>query len=125
MKMPLLPLARLVVGTVAGIGLVSLLLPQPSWAQATDVNPLQDFEPQEHRRSDPFSRTNDADGFGVFDLIHRATLGNNRSLDDFSSEQNESLDAAAAQFRARQRQQIQGQGQASQVNPVSTPQVAN
>lgn len=124
MKITLLPLARLVLGTVAGIGVVSLLLPQPTWAQTTDVNPLQDLQPQDNR-SDPFSRTNEDSGLGMFDLIHRATLGNTRSIEDFSSEQNESLDAAAAQFRARQRQQIQGPGQASQVNPVSAPQVAN
>lgn len=118
MKMPLLPLTRLFLGTVAGIGLVSLLLPQPSWAQqANDVAPLQDFDPEGN--SDPFSRTDQGDSLGVFDLIHRARLGNNRSLDEYSTEQNESLDAAAAKFRQMQQQRIQGQQQVSPIAPVT------
>lgn len=124
MKLPALSLTRLVLGTVAGIGVVSLLLPQPSWAQASDVNPLQDFESQENS-SDPFSGSNEAGSFGVFDLIHRANLGNTRSLNDYSAEQNENLDAAAAQFRTIQLQRIRGQGQASQVNPVTKTQTRN
>lgn len=125
MKMPILSLTRLVLSTVAGIGVVSLLLPQPSWADPNnEANPLKDFETQ--RNNDPFSSSrDDADGFGVFDLIHRATLGNNRSLQDYSTEQNENLDAAAAQFRSRQRERIQGQDQPTPVNPVTTPELSN
>ena len=118
-----LSLKQLVLGTVLGIGLVSLLQPQ-CWAQAREqVNPLEDFEYEQN--SDPFSGNNEADSFGVFDLIHRANLGNTRSLSDYSTEQNENLDAAAAEFRARQRKQIQGSGQASQPNSISTPQIRN
>lgn len=122
MKMQALSLTRLVLGTVVGIGVISLLLPQITWAQATRVNPLEDFENQDNS-SDPFSSGKEQDSLGVFDLIHRATLGNNRSLQDYSAEQNENLNDAAAQFRARQRLRIQGQGQASEVNPVTTPQL--
>lgn len=124
MKMPFFPLTRLVLGTLAGIGVVSLLLPQPSWAQqANDVNPLQDFDPEQN--SDPFSRTNEGDSFGVFDLIHRANLNNNRSPGDYSAEQNEGLDAAADQFRQMQQQRIQGQQQASPANSVTAPEPGN
>jgi hypothetical protein len=124
MEMPAKTLTRLVIGTVVGIGVVSLLLPQPSWAQANRVNPLQDFDPQENS-SDPFSGGKEPDSFGIFDLIHRAQLGTNRSSQDFSVEQNESLDAAAAEFRARQRQRIQGQQQTIPANPVTTTQPGN
>lgn len=118
MKTPLLPLTRLVLGTVAGIS-VSLLLPQPSWAQqANDVAPLQDFDPQGND-DDPFSRTDQGDSLGIFDLIHRARLNNNRDPGEYSTEQNESLDAAAAKFREMQRQRIQGQPQGSPIAPVT------
>ena len=124
MKMQALSLTRLVLGTVVGIGVISSLLPQITWAQATRVNPLEDFENQENS-NDPFSSGKEQDSLGVFDLIHRANLGNNRSIQDYSAEQNQNLNDAAAQFRARQRQRIQGQGQASEVNPVTTPQLGN
>lgn len=125
MKIPAKSLTQLVLSTVAGIGLVSLLAPQPSWAQVDQVNPLQDFDSQEES-GDPFSdKTSEVDSFGVFDLMHRAQLGTNRSFEDYSAEQNQSLDAAAAQFRERQRKLIQGQGEASSVNSDSTPQTGN
>ena len=124
MKMQALSLTRLVLGTVVGISVISLLLPQITWAQATRVNPLEDFENQENS-NDPFSSGKEQDSLGVFDLIHRATLGNNRSLQDFSAEQNESLDAASARFRAEQIRKIQQQQQAAPANPVNMPQVAN
>lgn len=125
MEMPAKSLTRLVLSTVVGIGVVSLILPQPSWAQVDRVNPLQDFDIQENR-NDPFSSGGkEPDGFGIYDLIHRANLGSNRSPQDFSVEQNESLDAAAAEFRTRQRQRIQGQQQIIPANPVTTTQPGN
>ena len=114
-------LKQLFLGTVLGVGLVSLVQPQ-CWAQVPErVNPLQNFGSEQN--SDPFSGENEADSFGVFDLIHRANLGNTRSLSDYSTEQNENLDAAAAQFRLRQRQQIQRQP--SPTDAISTPQLRN
>jgi hypothetical protein len=125
MKTPAKSLTRLLLGTVVGIGVVSLLLPQLSWAQATRANPLEDFETQENR-NDPFSSGKEQDSFGgVYDLIHRAQMGNMRSWEDFSAEQNENLNDAAAQFRARQRQRIQGQQQTSPANPVTITQPGN
>lgn len=131
MKMPAKSFTQLVFGTVAGIGIFSLLLPQITWAQTTDISPSQDIELQQSndffsgaQNSDPFSGNSEQDSFGVFDLIHRATLGSNRSQNEYSSEQNQNIDTAAAQFRALQRQRISGQ-QATPANPVATPQSAN
>ena len=114
-------LTQFVLGTAAAVSL-GFLLPQPSWADtASEANPLKDFERQS--TNDPFAVDTEQDSFGgVYDLIHRAQRGNIRSADDFSTEQNQSLDEAAAGFRAKQRQLIQGQPQATPVNPVSTPQ---
>jgi hypothetical protein len=115
-------LTSLVLSTVAGIS-VSLLLPQPSWAQTTNVNPLEDLNSEQS--SDPFSRTNEDNSFGIFDLIHRANLGSGRSIDDYTSEQDQSLNTAAAEFRKKQQERLRVQQQATPTNPVTTPQVAN
>ena len=123
MKVQILSLKQLVLGTVLGIGVVSLLQP-PCLAQVRDrVNSLQDFDSEQN--SDPFSSNNEADSFGVFDLIHRANMGNTRSLSDYSSEQNENLDAAAAEFRTMQKKRIPNPSQVSPTNSVSTPQLRN
>ena len=115
-------LISLVLSTVAGIS-VSLLLPQPRWAQTTSVNPLEDLNSEQS--SDPFSRTNEDNSFGIFDLIHRANLGSGRSIDDYTSEQDQSLNTAAAEFRKKQQERLRVQQQATPTNPVTTPQVAN
>lgn len=54
---------------------------------------------------------------GIFDLVHRAMMGGNRSLDDFSNEQQGNLNDAAAQFRALQQQRLKNQQQ----TPAATP----
>lgn len=124
MKIPAKSLTRLILGTVAGISVASLLLPQSSWAETPRVEPLQDFDSEQN--TDPFSSKDDGNGFGgVFDLMHRAQMGSMLNSDELSNQQNENLDAAAAQFRARQRQRLQGQQQATPANPATTPQVAN
>jgi hypothetical protein len=112
----------LVLSTVAGISL-SLLLPQTSWAQTTSVNPLEDLNSEQS--SDPFSRTNEANSFGLFDLIHRANLGSGPNVEEYSSQQDESLNTAAAEFRKKQQERLRVQQQATPINPVTTPQVAN
>lgn len=117
---------RLVLGTVASIGITSLLLPQLVRAQSSnDVNPLQDFQNQD-RTSDPFSSRNDDSMNSVFDLIHRAQLGSNRDAGEFNAEKTQSLDAAAAEFKKRQQERIQSPNPVQPVNnPTLTPQRSN
>lgn len=110
---------NLVIGTVAGMSVVSLLLPQISWAQTTDVNPLEDANPAEEG-SDPFSGSG-GNSFGIFDLIHRANFGGDRNVEDFSLEQDQNLNSAAAQFRKKQLERLQ-QRQATPAT-VTTPNV--
>ncbi|GET35367.1 hypothetical protein [Microseira wollei] len=99
---------KLALSFLAGTAIASIVLPQPTWAQFTDAQPLQDWQNPESNR-DPFSGKGDgADGaFDVFNMIHRANLGPTRSLGEFSEEQQESLDAAAAEFRKQQQQRLQ------------------
>lgn len=109
------------VSSVAGLGM-TLITPQSSRADdiPRQVNPLQDLNSQQS--SDPFTRMDSGDGLGLFDLIRRAS-SSTPSWDQYSSEQNQSLDSAASEFRARQREIIQGQQQAP-TNTVTTPQPA-
>lgn len=116
MKISANSLTKLVYVAVTAIGVASLLMPQPGWADAaSEANPLKDFNTDQG--GDPFSRTDQGDSFGIFDLIHRAQLGN---LDSDSEGMQQNLDSAAAEYRARQRKLIQSQP--TPVAPISTPQ---
>lgn len=94
-------LIKFLLATVAGISLASLLVPSAGLAQT--ANPVQDLN-QQNSNSDPFSRANDGNSFGVLDLIHRVTLGNQVGADEFNAQQNQNLNDAAAAFRAKQGQ---------------------
>jgi len=102
-------LIRLVLAFIAGASLASLTPAETTWADDAprQVNPLDEFNSQQS--NDPFSSRNDS-SLGMMDLIRRVTT-NTRSWDDYTTDQNESLNSAAAQFRARQRQLIQNQQQ--------------
>lgn len=110
-------LPQLILGIIASMGVSSLLIPQSARAQSTDVNPLQDFQPQQ---GDPFSSRNDNPTGSLFDLIHRAQLGTSRSADEFNADKNQSLNDAAAEFRKKQQQRIQTPSQVGTVNNQAT-----
>ena len=104
---------------LASMILFSLLIPQLAKAQSTDVNPLQDFQPQQ---GDPFSSRNDNPTGSLFDLIHRAQLGNSRSTEEFNTDKNQSLNDAATEFRKKQQQRTQAPSQIGTVeNTTTTP----
>lgn len=110
---------KFVLGIIAATSLFSVLVPQDAKAQSTDVNPLQDFQPQQ---GDPFSSRNDDPTGSLFDLIHRAQLGTSRSVEEFNADKNQNLNDAAAEFRKKQQQRIQTPTQAGTVTtPVTTP----
>ena len=94
---------KLMVGIAASaIASCALFSPQASFAQASGLNnaqPLQDFQTQDN--SDPFSGR--SSGSGIFDLIHRSQLGGGRSMEEFTTEQRQNLNDAAAEFRNKQR----------------------
>jgi hypothetical protein len=114
---------KLIFGALASLSFFSLLIPQLAKAQSTQinpstqVNPLQDFQPQ---KGDPFSSRNDNPTGSLFDLIHRAQLGSSRSAEEFNTEKNQSLNDAAAEFRKKQQQRIQNPSQAGTVENTNT-----
>jgi hypothetical protein len=86
---------------LSAIASSTFLLPQATFAQANGLNnsqPQQNFQTNDN--PDPFSGST---GTGVFDLIHRSRLGNGRSVEEFSTEQRQNLNDAAAEFRNKQR----------------------
>jgi hypothetical protein len=94
---------KLMMGIAASaIASCALFSPQASFAQASGLNnaqPLQDFQTQDN--TDPFSGR--SSGSGIFDLIHRSQLGGGRSMEEFTTEQRQNLNDAAAEFRNKQR----------------------
>ena len=110
---------KFIFSALASMSLFSVLIPQLAKAQSTDVNPLQDFQPQQ---GDPFSSRNDNPTGSLFDLIHRAQLGNSRSAEEFNTDKNQSLNDAATEFRKKQQQRTQAPSQAGTVeNTTTTP----
>ncbi len=110
---------KFIFSALASMSLFSLLIPQLAKAQSTDVNPLQDFQPQ---KGDPFSSRNDNPTGSLFDLIHRAQLGTSRSAEEFNTDKNQSLNDAATEFKKKQQQRIQAPSQAATVeNTTTTP----
>jgi hypothetical protein len=102
---------KLMMGIAASaIASCALFSPQASFAQASGLNnaqPLQDFQTQDN--TDPFSGR--SSGSGIFDLIHRSRLGGGRSMEEFTTEQRQNLNDAAAEFRNKQRLLLQKQDQ--------------
>ncbi|MGI8505057.1 MAG: hypothetical protein ACR2LR_28610 [Hassallia sp.] len=111
MKISFLPLTKLVLVTVAGISVTSLLMSKPSLAQS-QVNDPQKVDPL--NSSDPLSTSNsEQNPFSLFQLIHNANFGS--ANPDFAREQNQQLDTAALDFKKRQQMLLQGKQQP--INP--------
>ncbi len=100
---------KLMIGIAASaIASCALFSAQASFAQASGLNnaqPLQDFQTQDN--TDPFSGR--SSGSGIFDLIHRSRLGGGRSMEEFTTEQRQNLNDAAAEFRNKQRLLLENQ----------------
>lgn len=97
---------------ISAIAYSTLFLPQATFAQASGLSnsqPLQDFQTNDN--PDPFSGR--SSGTGIFDLIHRSRLGGGRSIEEFTTEQRQNVNDAAAEFRDKQRQLLQKQADPS------------
>lgn len=112
MKKPMLPLAKLLFATVAGMGCASLLMAQPSLAQLGTVDSYPGGDSNQNN-AEPFSPGGNQD-FNMFDLIHRANFG---TLNWNSDQQNQQLNEAALEFKKRQERALQNNG-----NLGTTPQ---
>jgi hypothetical protein len=106
---------RMALVALAGVGAVAALSCQSAIAQTSEkVNPLEDFQNPD-AAADPFSNRGGTQS-SVYDLIHRAVLGNTRSQEEFNAEQQESLNDAASEFRRQQLELLKQRER--QQNPV-------
>jgi len=85
-------------------------------AQTANVPPLVGAQ---NESSDPFSNRGNSQSNGIFDLIHRAMQSGSVSNDDFRTEQNDNLDSATAEFRAKQLERLRNQ-QRQQTTPETS-----
>jgi hypothetical protein len=116
MKKPFLPLTKLTVALIAGIGFAPLLVAQPSLADTTLGSPFPSTN-SEGNNNNPLSPGNS--DFNMFDLIHRANFG---TVNWNDSEQNQKLDDAAAAFKKQQQQRFQNpQKNATPALPSNQP----
>ena len=92
------------VSVLSTIGASVLMLSQPTLAQETSINPLQDFN---SRNSDSDSSVGIDQGT-MFDLLHKAQQGFfDVNPTTVLTEQRQGIQDAAAEFRAKQRQLIE------------------
>jgi hypothetical protein len=119
MKKPFLPLTKLTVAIIAGIGFAPLLVAQPSLADYTLDNSNSFPSINSDNNSNPLSPGNGSSDFNMMDLIHRANFG---TVNWNDSEQNQKLDDAAAAFKKQQEQRFQNpQKNATPGLPLNAP----
>jgi hypothetical protein len=97
---------------------------QKSVAQTTTPQPLSDLQ-NSGNSADPFSRSQTGGQTGVFNLIHQAIQKPSQSPEEFSTSQQENLDSAAAEFRAKQLEMLQRPPAQPQTAPATTSNPAN
>lgn len=73
---------------------------------------------QDSGSSDVDSTFGDNDGLSMFELMHRAQQGQIRNPYEFSQDQQESINDAAADFRTRQQEAIQQQQPQGTIQPI-------
>ncbi|AFY50327.1 hypothetical protein Nos7524_4579 [Nostoc sp. PCC 7524] len=115
MQKSFLAVTRLLVASIATIGITSLFTVQPSLAQLGTVDAGGNNADQQNNLD--FNSGN----FNMFDLIHRATFGTG-SWD--ANRQSDQIDEAAKAFRERQnraRTNNQQQGQTLPLPIIITP----
>ncbi|MCX7596813.1 MAG: hypothetical protein N2235_24330 [Fischerella sp.] len=117
------PLA--VAAKLMGIGFASLLIVQPSLAEPSELPSLPNYDPQTNTddpyntENNPFSNSYTSNGFGVFNLIHRA----NFAVPSFDQNaQNQQINDAVEAFKSKSQQQMQqGQQQPTSGFQINTP----
>lgn len=123
MKIQFVSLKQLIVATVAGVSLATVVLPQVSLA-----NPSERYDPQNNgsqfgnNRNDPFNQGVEQNPFSLFQLIHNAQLGNFNP--NFANDSDQQLNDAATEFLKRRQQQLQP-GQQTGVQQNNTPTNSN
>ncbi|MBD2070965.1 hypothetical protein H6F93_26190 [Leptolyngbya sp. FACHB-671] len=104
----LMTLLRSTSAVLMAVGIVATASLQPTVAQTVDQ--LDNSLSGDGDSSDPFSGRGNQSG-SLLDLIHRVTLGNDRTPSEYNSTQQENLGTAATDFRTRQLELLRQQNQ--------------
>ncbi|MFQ3616048.1 MAG: hypothetical protein SNJ57_04850 [Cyanobacteriota bacterium] len=81
--------------------------------------------PSQNESRDLFSDRNDNPMSGIHDLIHQLNYGSIRSPEEFRRQQQQNINSAAEQFRARQRAILEQQQQQAQPEALPPRPAAN
>ncbi|HIK41788.1 hypothetical protein [Thermoleptolyngbya sp. M55_K2018_002] len=95
----------------ASVAVVVALGKGPASAQSTAGDLVT---PSQNEGRDLFSDRNDNPMSGIHDLIHQLNYGSIRSPEEFRRQQQQNINSAAEQFRARQRAILEQQQQQAQ-----------
>ena len=112
MKRSFLQVHKIIVATIAGISVVSMLGVEPTLA---DTN--QPFGSLESDRSSN-SLSGNGSGFDMLNMIHQANFG---TIQWNAEQQNQQLDLAAAAFKAEQQKLLQPQNNQNPGSFAITP----
>lgn len=85
----------------------------PASAQVGAPKPLEDLQTKDS--ADFFNGRGNGQSSSMMNFIQNAIIGSPRSMDEFTSEQKDSLDAAAVQFRKQQADRLRNN------QPVQSP----
>jgi hypothetical protein len=122
MSRQFLQVHKIILATIAGISLASMLAVEPSLADPNQpFNSLESdpFGERGYRNTNPLS--NSSGDFNMLNMIHQANFGN---IQWNADEQNQQLDLAAQAFRAEQLKRLQIQPQKQNPNtPANTSNV--
>lgn len=126
--MPMKKNTSLVLGLLTAIAVSPIFLVQPTWAEEETTQEVNQVELEESRDEFDYTQGDYDQPINPLELIHRANLGNGRSMNDYRQEQQQNFNDAAAAFRAQQQELLRQQRlQAEPINPepINQPEAAS
>jgi hypothetical protein len=123
----------MVLAILTAIAVSPLFLVQPTWAEEETIEEettqeVNQVELEESRDEFDYTQGDYDQPINPLELIHRANLGNGRSMNDYREDQQQNFNDAAAAFRAQQQELLRRQRrQAEPINPeaINQPEAAS
>ncbi len=106
---------HLAVGLLTAAALMATVL-EPASAQIGGPKPLEDLQTKDS--ADFLNGRGNGQSSTMMNIIQNAIIGSPRSMDEYTAEQKDTLDAATEQFRKQQAERLQN-NQPVQVAPAS------
>ncbi len=100
--------------SLMAVGTLMTAFLEPASAQVGTPKPLEDLQTKDS--ADFFNGRGNGQSSSMMNFIQNAIIGSPRSMDEFTSEQKDSLDAATIQFRKQQADRLRN-NQPTQASP--------